>query len=315
MTVTVCAVLFFVLGLYLTMRGGDAFVDAAAFIAAVTGIPKLVIGATIVSVATTAPELFVSVLATAHGANDMAAGNAIGSVCCNVGLILGISLFCLPGCLPVREIRIKGSLLFLAAILLGVFCVEGALEPPESAALFCVLALFLYLNLRAASAGKLPAPARVRAQPGEKLRAGAKFVLGAAAVLVGAHLMVDNGTLLARLLGVPEGVIGLTLVAVGTSLPELVTTLAAIRRGEGAMSVGNILGANIIDLTLVLPVCAFVSRGTLEVSMSAAARDLPVALILCAVALLPAMRAGRFRRVQGAALLALYLAYVAMLLV
>ncbi|MCB6367112.1 calcium/sodium antiporter [Intestinibacillus massiliensis] len=314
MTLTVVAVLFFALGLYLTMRGGDAFVEAATFIAEVTGIPKIIIGATIVSVATTAPELFVSVLATLHGANDMAAGNAIGSVCCNIGLILGISLLFLPGRLPVREIRVKGALLFLSAILLGVFCVDNALEPVEGLVLFAVLGVFLFLNLRGASAGKLPPHHRLHAETPEKFRNGAKFVLGAAAVVLGAHLMVDNGALLARLFGVPEGIIGLTLVALGTSLPELVTTLTAIRRGEAAMSVGNILGANIIDLTLVLSASALASRGTLEVTAAVAARDVPVALILTGIALLPAMRDGRFRRLQGVALLAAYIGYIASLM-
>lgn len=314
MTGAVLAVLLFVLGLYLTMRGGDAFVDAATFIAEVTGIPKIIIGATIVSIATTAPELFVSLIATLHGANDMASGNAIGSVCCNIGLILGISLLCLPGRLPVREIRVKGILLFLAAILLSVFCVDNALEPVECAALFAVLALFLYLNLRAATVGKLPPHCCLYAGGLAKFRNGMKFVLGASAVILGAHLMVDNGARLARLFGVPEGIIGLTLIAVGTSLPELITTLTAIRRGEAAMSVGNILGANIIDLTLVLSSSALASRGTLEVNAAVSSRDLPVALILSAIALLPAMSSGRFRRVQGAALLLVYALYVAILM-
>ena len=308
------AALFFALGLYLTMKGGDAFVESASFIAAVTGVPKIIVGATIVSIATTAPELFVSLLATLHGSNDMAAGNAIGSVCCNTGLILGIALLCLPGRFPVREIRVKGALLFAAAILLGVFCVDGGLAPLESGVLALVLAAFLWQSVRSAAEGKLPKAHRLSASGAEKGKNAAKFLLGAAAVVLGAHLMVDNGALLARLVGVPEGIIGLTLVAVGTSLPELVTALTAIRHHEAAMSVGNILGANLIDLTLVPALCAFASHGTLEVGAAVAMRDVPVALLLTAVALLPAMREGRFRRLQGAGLLALYGSYVAALL-
>lgn len=310
MTITVFAVLFFVLGLYLTMKGGDAFVDSATFIAEVTGVPKIIIGATIVSIATTAPELFVSLIATLHGANDMAAGNAIGSVCCNIGLILGISLFVLPGRFPVAEIRVKGALLFLSAILLGVFCVDGALEPLESMVLFAILFLFLFLNLRAAVSEKLPRRHRLHADRDQKFRNGVQFILGAAAVVLGAHFMVQNGTRLARIIGIPEGIIGLTLVAVGTSLPELVTTITAIRHRESAMSIGNILGANIIDLTLVLSSSALVSRGTLEVNAVVSSRDIPVALILSAIALLPAMSSGRFRRLQGVALLGVYAVYV-----
>lgn len=314
MATGIIAALLFTLGLYLTMRGGDAFVEAASFIASVTGIPKIIVGATIVSIATTAPELFVSLLATLHGANDMAAGNAIGSVCCNTGLILGVALLCLPGRLPLREIRVKGGLLLAACCLLGVFCVDGGLEPLESAVLALVLAVFFWQSVRGAAQGKLPRAHRLEADASEKLRNGGKFVIGAAAVLLGANLMVDNGAMLARLFGVPESIIGLTLVAVGTSLPELMTALAAIRHREGAMSVGNILGANVIDLTLVPAVCALASRGTLEVSSATPMRDVPVALLLSGVALLPAMREGRFRRLQGACLLAIYGIYVAALL-
>ena len=115
---------------------------------------------------------------------------------------------------------------------------------------------------------------------------------------------------LARLLGVPESVIGLTLVALGTSLPELMTALAAIRKGEGALSAGNIVGANLIDLALVLPACVAVGGGWLPVGMETFVRDLPVAVALLALALLPAMVGGRLWRIQGAALLALYGAYV-----
>lgn len=315
MTTAVFAALFFALGLYLTMRGGDAFVESASFIAAVTGIPKIIIGATIVSIATTAPELFVSLIATLHGMKDMAAGNAIGSVICNTGLILALALLFLPGRLPVSEIRAKGGLLLVACMLLGVFCVDGGLSPVESIVLLLILAVFLRHNIRSASQGKLPRAHRLQADASEKFRNGGKFILGAAAVILGAHLMVENGALLARLVGIPESVIGLTLVALGTSLPELVTALTAIRHREGAMSVGNIIGANLIDLALVPAVCAFASRGTLETASNVAMRDVPMALALLAIALLPAMREGRFRRLQGALLLTVYSGYVISLLI
>lgn len=315
MTIALLAALFFVLGLYLTMKGGDAFVESAAFIAAVTGVPQMIVGATIVSLATTAPELFVSVLATLRGANDMAAGNAIGSVCCNTGLILGLALLFLPGRFDTRELRVKGGLLFGAAMLFGPFCIDGALGPLEALALVGVLAAFLWCNVRGAQRSSRLESVRVDASDTEKLANGCKFALGAGAVLLGAHLMVENGTLLARLLGVPEGVIGLTLVAVGTSLPELMTALAAIRHHQAAMSVGNILGANIIDLTMVPAACALAAHGTLTVGTQTALRDTPFALLLAGVALLPAMRTGRMHRWQGIALTALYMVYVGRLLV
>lgn len=313
---TVLAIFFFVIGLYLTMRGGDAFVESASFIAEITGIPKIIIGATIVSIATTSPELLVSLLATLQGANDMAAGNAIGSVCCNTGLIMGVSLLCLPGVLPLQELRVKGTILFAACIVLGASCAGGVLAFPGCLALLGLCALFFWMNIQGAANHKCHSNAQLRPSAAfrEKLINGIKFLLGAAAVLLGAHLMVTNGSLLARLFGVPEGIIGLTLVALGTSLPELITTISAIRRHEAAMSVGNIIGANVIDLTLVPALCAFASQGALEVQSAVCHRDTPIALILAAFALLPAMRTGRFHHWQGAALLAVYLGYIAVLL-
>ena len=315
MTIAVWAALLFTLGLYLTWRGGDVFVDSASFIAAVTGIPKIVIGATIISLATTAPELFVSAIATAHQMQDMAAGNAIGSVICNTGLIFALAIFFLPGRHAVTEIRIKGGLVLVACILLGIFCVDGSLSVREGLLLLLLLVFFFQQNIHHAMRGKIAKTKRLQASAGEKMKNAMLFVLGAAAVILGAHLMVENGATLARLVGIPESVIGLTLVAVGTSLPELITALTAIRHREGAMSVGNIIGANLIDLTFIPAICAVVSKGQLETAMHVAMRDVPMAIVLLSIALLPAMREGRFRRVQGVVLLALYAGYIGYLLI
>ena len=138
----------------------------------------------------------------------------------------------------------------------------------------------------------------------------AKFTAGAAAVVLGADLLVDSGSALARLAGVSERVIGVTIVAVGTSLPELVTTVTAVAKRQSALSVGNILGANILDLTLILPMSALAAGKALPVSAASARLDLPVCLLAGCVALLPAMAAARFRRWQGVALLAIYAAYL-----
>lgn len=308
MTVLLAAV-FFTLGLYLTMRGGDSFVDAAARLAEASGVPRFVVGATLVSLCTTAPELTVSLLATVRGATSLAVGNAVGSAACNTGLILGVSALLAPAVFRAYEAKTKGGLMLTATILLGCFAVDSRLAPGEALGLLAVLFAFLAMNLQGA------ARERSRTQPapmasGEKLRMVCRFVLGAAAVVLGAKLMVDNGVLLARMLGIPEAVIGLTLVALGTSLPELMTALAAIRRHEGALSAGNIVGANIIDLALVLPACAAAGGGTLPIAPEVFSRDLPFAVVLMGIAMLPPMFSGRLRRWQGAALLGVYGLYL-----
>lgn len=308
MTVLLAAA-FFTLGLYLTMRGGDGFVDAAARLAEASGVPRFVVGATLVSLCTTAPELTVSLLATVRGATSLAVGNAVGSAACNTGLILGISALLAPAVFRAYEAKTKGGLMLVTTILLGCFAVDSRLAPGEALGLLAVLFAFLAMNLQGA------ARERSRTQPapmasGEKLRTVCRFALGAAAVVLGAKLMVDNGVLLARMLGIPEAVIGLTLVALGTSLPELMTALAAIRRHEGALSAGNIVGANIIDLALVLPACAAAGGGTLPIAPEVFSRDLPFTVVIMGIAMLPPMFSGRLRRWQGAALLGVYGLYL-----
>lgn len=303
MTVLLSAA-FFTIGLYLTMRGGDGFVDAAAQLAEESGAPRFVVGATLMSVCTTLPELMVSVLATMRGASALAVGNAVGSATCNTGLILGMSALLAPAAFRVREARSKGGLMIAAAILLGCFLEDGTMQPGEALGLLAVLFAFLAVNLQSA-AGETAESVPVQHGKG-RAALWIHFFLGGMAVVLGARLMVDHGVILARMLGIPESIIGLTLVALGTSLPELMTALAAIRRREGALSVGNIVGANVLDLALVLPACTAAGGGVLSVAPEVFLRDLPFTVVLMGIAMLPPMFSGRMRRVQGILLLGVY---------
>jgi cation:H+ antiporter len=140
------------------------------------------------------------------------------------------------------------------------------------------------------------------------------FIIGAAAIVIGAELLVNAGTVLAETIGVPQRIISVIAIAIGTSLPELVTTITALRKKEGALSVGNILGANIIDLSLILPICSFVSMGqgsgALAVSVSSVTIDMVVCLVAIAIAIVPTIITKKFHRWQGAVMLLGYLAYV-----
>ena len=303
-------------GIILIVKGGDWFVDAASYIAEVSGIPKLIVGATIVSLATTLPELLVSMMAALQEKTDMAVGNAVGSVTANLGLIMAVSVICMP--VPIRrgDYLLKSILMLAAAGVVAAGGRAGAVGLRPSILLLAILGLFLFENLRSASrsmrcggAGDLgifrPAPRRR-----EILFQCAKFTVGAVAVVLGADLLVDSGSALARLAGVSERIIGVTIVAVGTSLPELVTTVTAITKRQSALSIGNILGANILDLTMILPMSALVSGQALPISPASAAIDLPACLLVGAIAVVPAMASARFRRWQGAALLAVYGVYL-----
>ncbi|HIV61865.1 MAG TPA: calcium/sodium antiporter [Candidatus Butyricicoccus avistercoris] len=301
---------FFIIGLILTMRGGDVFVDSAAKIAEASGIPRFVIGATLVSICTTAPELTVSILASLRGASELAVGNAVGSVACNTGLILGISALLAPSVFSVREAKTKGAVLICLGVLTGCFCVDGVINSGEALGLFTLLFAFLAMNLQNASNSENVS----RNIKINKVETFLMFLVGAISVVLGAKLMVDHGTRLASMLGIPESIIGLTLVALGTSLPELMTTLSAIRKGHGMLSVGNIIGANIINLSLVVPSSALASGGILVVEPEVFVRDLPFAVILIGISLIPPMFHGKFFRIQGLSLIVCYFIYVSILM-
>ena len=306
------AIIMLVLGLLLTVKGGDLFVDAAVWFAESLGLPKFLIGATVVSLATTLPELAVSLQATARGAEGIAAGNAVGSVCANLGLILGITLCLAPTGLDRRDQRPKLVWMLLAGALLYGLCAGGRLGPAGAILMLNLCALHLWQSARAGRE-HLSSRGGHRVRPRAALLAGraARFISGTAGIVAGSRLLSDYGALLARLCGVPEGVIGATLVAVGTSLPELVTALTALSRREGSLAIGNVVGANIIDLALILPLCALTHGGLLPLPRQSLRLDMPFCLAMCVIAVVPTLVQGRFHKWQGVALLGMFGGYVA----
>lgn len=308
--------LLFLLGIVFIVKGGDYFVDAASWIAKVSGIPRLIIGATIVSLATTMPEMLVSLMASLQGKVDMSIGNAVGSVTANIGLIMAISLICIPAAIRRRDYLPKSVLMMAAALVIVMGGFNGELTLPLSLTLLAVFVVFIFENInsaRRAMTDEIPAKAkvtRVRPQKKEIISNMIKFVVGAIGIVVGADLLVDNGSELARLVGVSERIIGVTIVAIGTSLPELVTTITAIVKNQSSLSVGNILGANILDLSLILPLCNVISGKPLPISSASAMIDLPACFLVGLVALVPALVTAKFHRWQGVLLLIVYIGYV-----
>ncbi len=305
-------ILLFVVGLVLIIKGGDWFVDSAVFIANLTGIPKFIIGATIVSVATTLPELTVSVTGVIDGELDLAVGNAVGSVTANIGLIMGISLVCMPAVIKRSQFWLKGVLMSAAALLLWILCKDGTLHMLPSFALFVLLAVYVWDNIRDAK-NDVGSDERELVDKKELPQQLVMFVVGVAAIVVGSKLLIEYGSEIALLLGVPSAIIGVTMVAIGTSLPELITTLTAIRKKESSMSIGNIIGANIIDLALILPICSVVSDGKLTIAEQSYALDMPMCFAMTLIAVLPSLIKGKLYRWQGILMLALYAVYVVIL--
>lgn len=323
----ILAIVLLVVGLVLIIKGGDVFVDAATWMAEVSGIPKLIVGATVVSIATTLPELLVSAMAAynARGAAtpeaamaagiDMSIGNAVGSVTANIGLIMAIGIICIPAVIKRKDYMLKAFLMLGAsAFIVAVGYIWGSVGLWASIVLIVIFAIAMFDNIRSAVIAmksgqeeKLPADQKTGRVVAINL---VKFVVGAAAIVIGARLLVDKGTIICELLGVPERVISVTVIAVGTSLPELVTTLTAIKKKQNSLSIGNIIGANIMDMTFIMPICCLVSGSALPINDAVAKIDFPACLIVGAISMIPTLITKKFTRLQGVILLVVYICYV-----
>lgn len=303
------AVILFVVGIALVVKGGDWFVDAASFIARAANIPSFIVGATIVSFATTLPEMIVSVMASLEGKNDMAVGNAIGSVTANTGMIMALAMVFMIIVTPRKEYLKQCLMLVLACSVLWLGSLSGTLASWASIVLIIVFALFMVINALAAK-GQDKETEKFEYSKNDMIKNIILFVVGAAGIVLGSNCLINGGSSIATALGVPERVIAVTMVAIGTSLPELVTTITAIRKKESSLSVGNIIGANIIDLSLILPVCTFVSKGSFAVSEQCLRIDFPACLLVCVIAVLPMVIKEKAYKAQGILLLLVYVGYL-----
>ena len=307
----------FAVGLVCIIKGGDLFVDAASWIAEASGIPKFIIGATVVSFATTMPEMLVSVFSAFEGSADIAVGNAVGSVTANTGLIMCLSLVCMSCNMPRRQFGVKAGLLLAAVALLYAFTRDSSLSIVESVIIMLVFVGFTAESIIAAKREQGTEQPDERPDTNGKniaLNIG-KFILGAAAIVLGAQLLIDNGSALAVMIGVPDSVIAATMIAIGTSLPELVTTITAIRKKQSSLAVGNIIGANIMDLTLIMPLCSLLMGKPLAVENQGMLLDVPACLVVSAAAMIPALVCGKFKKWIGWLIGGLYIVYLVIMFV
>ena len=314
------SVLLFLVGLLCLIKGGDWFVEGASALARRFHLPELLIGATVVSIGTTLPEVMVSTMSAVSGHGEIAYGNAIGSVICNAALIAAITIAVRPGPVDPKTLRTPVAFFFAAAAIYGVAAYGfGKFTRPMG---LVMLALFVaYMAANVARMKRAPAPAEGPAETAEAEMTMAKtlvlLVAGAVLIAVGADLLVDNGTRIAQELGVPESVIALTFVALGTSLPELVTAITSLVKGCSDLSLGNIVGANVFNLVLVSGMSVTIAPFTIPQSStlfgvnSSLGLDLPVMLAVMVLMCLPALLRGKLSRVQGVGLLCLYAAFCA----
>lgn len=302
-------IILFICGLVLIIKGGDLFVDAAVWMAEVSGIPHFIVGATVVSLATTLPELIVSCLGASRGSNAIAIGNAVGSVTANTGLIMAISIICIPAVVKRSQYAFKSLLLLAATAILYAASFGENFSLFGSVLLLIIFVVSLSESIMSGKAEAADSEKRTYSKKEIPLNL-LKFIAGAAGIVIGADFLVDSATEIAAISGVPEAVISATIVAVGTSLPELVTTVSAVIKKQSSLSVGNIIGANLIDIAIILPICSLVSGGGLVACQQNLYLDIPICLGLLVLALVPMLIKGKFTRAQGIIMLTCYLAYV-----
>jgi len=291
------ALLAVLAGMALLIRGGDAVVDSAAFLAAEMKIQPMIIGFTVIAFGTSLPELFVTVDANFSGAPGLAIGNVLGSNIANILLILGIAALMGPIAAPFARLRADLAWMTGSALLLVPLFLDGRLTRAEGGLLALGIAVYLALAFRRRDIAETGQDEAVAPMLPAVLRTLAGLVL----LILGARLMVDASVGIARAFGVSEAVIGLTIVAVGTSLPELAASVAAALKGARDIAIGNVIGSNIFNILAILGVSALVAP--LAVAPGFLMRDLPVMLGVSVLLCLALALRGRLGRGGGAALL------------
>ena len=312
----ISTIILFVIGFILITKGADIFINCTVEIGKKTHVSELVLGATIVSFATTLPELTVSLCASINNQTTMSLGNAVGSIICNTGLILGLVAFISPFKVDRKMFLSKSTLLLISILGLVIVGIDGTVNEKDSIVLLIILAIFMYTNYKSVTSEKVSKRSAVNLQEkkntdtkvGELLKIICLFLLGLVMMVAGSRLLVDNGSKLAEFIGIPQGIISLTIIALGTSLPELVSSLTAIRKKHHAISVGNVLGANILNITSVIALSSI--PNDIPILSQNVNIDYPFMIALILVLIIPTVKKNKLYRFQGLMLLLLYGAYI-----
>jgi len=326
-------ILLFIIGIGVIIKGGDILVDSAIWIAEVTGIPNIIIGATIVSLATTLPEFFVASVATLMGSSEIAIGNSIGNIICNTGLVLAIPMIVRPVVVEKDTFMPRAFMMIISMVLLLLFSTDGNINRIEGIALLFLLIYYVRENIKSARKS-IEASTEIAAAIEEtiKLRVNKKefakhisiFIIGALLIWIGARLLVVNAQTIAEYYGIREGVISLTIMALATSMPELITVLTSISKNESGVAVGNIIGANILNITMNIAISSILAKGGLVLSSrnvyifntpfisfnQTILLDIPVALVMMLLLILPISTNGKYSKRNGIMLLSVYILYI-----
>ena len=299
------------LGIVLLFGGGELFVAGSSALALLLGIPQIVIGLTVVSLGTSTPELFVSLISTFKGGDAIAVSNVVGSNIFNVLVVLGLSALVVPLRVKSRLVRRDVPLLLGVSMAVWGMASGGRLTWQAGLALLVGTAINLIWEMRTASEYSDEEGDFDEGDRATPAVAAAKLAGGLVLLVLGSDVLVKGATAAAIGLGVTETVIGLTIVSAGTSMPELVTSLVAAYRGKADLAIGNVVGSNLLNQLVILGVCGVFSGEGLLVDPAVISRDLPV-MVLTTLALLPILwTRGVVTRLEGGILVGLYGLYLA----
>ena len=318
-----------VFGLLLLIKGGDWFVDAATGIAKRFHLPELLIGATVVSIGTTLPEVMTSAIGAANGSGAMAYGNAIGSIICNTSLIAATTIAIKPAKVNPKTLIFPVCFFFGTAAFYS-FNAYAFKKFDLWMGIVLLAGFVVYMITNVVNMKKNPdeqPEIEVHNEPVEceipekasnlgLIKDIAMLIVSALIIAIGADLLVTNATIIANKLQVPETIISLTIVALGTSLPELVTAITSLLKGHGALSLGNIIGANIFNLVLVSGAAISInpfklpSEATFMGMNASLLFDLPLVFIVMGIMTIPSIITGKLQRWQGISLWVLYFSYM-----
>ena len=306
-----------IIGFALLVKGADIFVDGASSVAKKLRIPAFVIGLTIVAFGTSAPELAVSITAAMKGSNDIAIGNVVGSNIFNQLVVLGASAAITPIVVEKGMIKRDYPLSIFAALLLGVLAMDTVFFKADSMSLgrmdgiilLIAFAGFMYMTVKAGLEGRTEEEEENEAMP--VLKSIIFMVVGLAGIVWGGDVSVEGAKEIARFFGLSEAIIGLTIVALGTSLPELVTSIIAARKGESDIAVGNVIGSNIFNIFLILGVSASILPMTVSGTYL---YDIGMLMAVMVLTYLPIAKTKKVSRGMGIAMVLVYAAYTVYLI-
>ena len=308
-------IILFLLGFVLITKGADIFIESTISVAKKTNIPEIVLGATIVSLATTFPELTVSAFASIQGHTTMSLGNAIGSIICNTGLALGLVAMIKPFKVDKKIFNSKAILLIISVIVLIILGMDKTIGRMDAMALIGLLVIYMINNYnsipKTGSRRTSNATNIEYSKSSDMIKLVVMFVIGITMMIIGSRLLVNNGIKIAEVLGVPQAVISLTVIALGTSLPELVSCLTAIRKSHNAISVGNILGANILNIVSVIGLSSFIND--IPILKQTSMVDFPFMILLLLILIIPTFIKQKIYRFQGLLMILTYIIYISTL--